>query len=74
MMVTPNNVQPVPDLQSTQEEADTHVFLHAIHSAQHEGIERVVIYANDTDIIILAIYYASNHLNILQELWMRNAP
>ena len=73
LLVTPNDVQPVAELQSTQEEADTRVLLHAIHSAQHDGMERVLVYANDTDIIVLAIYYASNHLSILQELWVQNA-
>ena len=74
LVLMPNNVKPTPELQSTQEEGDMRVFLHAIHSAQHEGTERVVIHANDTDIIVLAIYYASNHLNILHELWVQNAP
>lgn len=74
LLITPNNVQPVTELNSTQEEADTRVFLHAIHSAQHDGIERVVIHANDTDITVLAIYYSSNHLNILHGLWVQNAP
>lgn len=74
LVVTPNDVQPVPKLQSTQEEADTRIILHTLYSAQNDGAERVVIYANDTDIIVLAIYYAATHLNFLQELWIRTAP
>ena len=74
LIITPNEVQPVLNLQSTQEEADTRVFLHAIYCVQHNGTERIVIYANDTDVIVLAIYYASKHRDILQEQWVRNAP
>ena len=74
VLVTPNAIQPIAGLQSTQEEADNHVILHTIHSAQNDGVERVVIYINDTDIIVLAMCYAATHLNVLQELWVRDAP
>lgn len=74
VLVTPDSIQPVPGLQSTQEEADNRVILHTTHSAQNYGVERVVIYANNTDIIVLAVCYAATHLNVLQELWVRDAP
>ena len=74
VLVSPGNVQPVLGLQSTQDEADTRVLLHTLYTAQNEDVERVVIYANDTDIIVLAVYYAATHLSLLQELWVRNAP
>ena len=74
VLVTPNSIQPIPGLQSTQEEADNRVILCTIHTAQNDGVERVVIYASNTDIIVLAVCYAATHLNVLQELWVRDAP
>ena len=45
------------ELYSTQEEADTRLLLHAIHASQNHS--RVIIQCNDTDVIILLIYYCS---------------
>ncbi len=71
MLVTDQSVSSVLDLQSTQEEADTRIILHLIHAVSN-GVERVVIHANDTDVIVLCIYYLStDKLNTLKELWVR---
>lgn len=51
-----------------REEADNHVILRTINSAQNDGVESVVILANDTEIILLPVFYAATHLNIFQEL------
>ena len=65
------SVMNVPALESTQQEADTRIILYTLYSAQKDKVERVVIYANDTDVIILCLFYAATHLKDLQELWVR---
>ena len=57
-------------LESTQEEADTRVILHSMYSVQNDWVERVIIYANDTDIITTCVYYAATLLKDLPELWV----
>ena len=63
----------VAALESTQQEADTRVVLHSIYSVQNEDVERIIIHANDTDIVIICVYYASTLLRDLPELWVRTA-
>lgn len=71
LLVYDRLVTSVPELESTNEEADTRLNLHMIHAARY-GSERVVLYVNDTDVIVLCIYYAStDYLDNLQELWIR---
>ena len=48
----------VPELQSTQEEADTRLILHTFHSDQHDGVKRV---------IVIYIYYACKMQDQLPE-------
>ena len=70
MLATNKGIPPIPELESTQEEADTRLILHTIYAAQN-GSQRVVIHTNDTDVIVMAIYYAStDKLSGLQELWI----
>ena len=57
-------------LESTQQEADTRVIVHTLYSVQNEGVERVVIHANDTD-ITTCLYYGATHLHDLPELWVQ---
>ena len=67
LLVNDQLVTSVPELQSTHEEADTRLILHMIHAARN-GSERVVLHVNDTDVIVLCIYYAStDYLDNLQE-------
>ena len=63
----------VPALESTQQEADTRIILHTLYSVKNEGVDRVVIHANDTDIINLCLYYGATYLSDLPELWVRTA-
>lgn len=70
--VTGDGIVHVPNLESTQEECDTRVLLHAIFSVQHLGAERVVVYGNDTDIIVMLTYYASSLLKDV-ELWVKKS-
>ena len=49
--------QPVTELSSNQEEADTKVFL-TVKLAQEIGYTDAVIYTVDSDVVILAIYYS----------------
>lgn len=46
----------MPDLQSNQEEADTRMFLHALHASSN-GHSRVCIRSSDTDVEVLACYH-----------------
>ena len=66
----------VAALESTQQEADTRVILHSIHSVQKEDVEQIIIHTNDTDTVgISCMYYASTLLRDLSELsmWVRTA-
>ena len=73
VLLTYGSEVPVAELQSTHEEADTRLMLHAIYAIQVEGVKRVVIYANDTDIVVLRLYYFMTKLQEmgLEELWMK---
>lgn len=63
-------VQEVPSLSNpNHEEADSLIFAHAAHMVNEENIGRIVINANDTDIMVMSIYYA-HQLHDLQELWV----
>ena len=44
-------------LQSCQEEADTHIILHA-KAAHREGYERLIISCRDSDVLVLFIYFS----------------
>ena len=69
-------VTDVAALESTQQEADTRVILHSIHSVQKEDVERIIIRTNDTDTVVIScVYYASKLLIDLSELsmWFRTA-
>ena len=49
----------VAALESTQQEADTGVRLHSIHSVHKEDVERIIIHTNDTDTVVIScVYYA----------------
>ena len=57
----------VPELSSSQEEADTRLLLHAPHAAK-EGYKAVVVNSEDTDVSILLLAF-SNSINT--KLYMR---
>ena len=66
-------VSPVTELQSKHEEADNRLLLHSVYATQVEGVKRIVIYANDTDVVVMAVYYYKTKLQELglEELWMK---
>ena len=51
----------VPGLASSQEECDARTVLRAIFIAQHLGAERVVVYGNDTGIVLMLVYCSINY-------------
>ena len=55
--VTKVIVSNLTDLFSSQEEADTRMLLHAVHLAS--TYERIIIRSDDTDVLVLLLYYAS---------------
>ena len=76
VLVTAGIVTDVAALASTQQEADTRVILHSIHSLQKEDVEWIIIHTNDTDTVVIScVYYASTLLRDLSELsmWVRTA-
>ena len=53
------------------EEADTKIFVHIKHAIENDHIASASIYANDTDIIILAIAFFHELCSLgLSELWV----
>ncbi len=58
-------------LSSTQEEADTRVFLHTIVAVK-AGCKRIIIHASDTDIVVIGLYMYRHLCEIgLSELFVR---
>ena len=59
-----------PVVPCSHEEADTRIFVHAWHAVM-EGSETLMIKANDTDVIVIAIYILSSLQELgLQKLWI----
>ena len=57
LVVDTNGVKSISDLAFTHEEEDNRMILHTLYSAEMQNANRTLIHANDTDIIMLAIYY-----------------
>ena len=57
VLLTEGSCVDVAELQSTQEEADTILILHAVYSVKQDGVKRVVVHASDTDVIVICIYH-----------------
>ncbi len=72
VMLSNGSVSSVPELQSNQKEADTRLLLHTAYAAR-EGSERVILCANDTNVVVLSISYYKTLLQDLglKELWMK---
>ena len=71
VLITNKGVEQIPSLSSCDhEEADTRIFAHVCHSVNAHKCSRMVIDANDTDIIMMALYY-SNTIAGLRELWVK---
>ena len=54
VLVTAGIVTDVAALESTQQDADTRVMLHSIHSVQKEDVEGIIIHTNDTDTVVIS--------------------
>ena len=70
MLMEIDSPQDLIDLDSVIEEADCRIIPHVEKAALH-GIERVIVYSNDTDVVYLLCY---NHHFInagIKELWLR---
>ena len=52
------------------EEADTRIFAHINFAAMEQGCRRAIVYASDTDVLMLGIYHAPL-IDGLKELWMQ---
>lgn len=62
--ITKEQWEEVAELKSSQEEADTRLFLHALHAAE-SGYKSVIITAEDTDVMVLCLgmcHKISSHL------------
>ena len=69
-MLTRHQVQNVAEVSDgNHEEAGMLLFAHAAFEVKEQNAKRIVIEANDTDIIIMAIYHYG-HLPGLLELWV----
>ena len=55
--ITQNDIVELNHLFSTQEEADTHVILHAVDFC--DAASRIIIRADDTDILVLLLFYSA---------------
>ena len=68
--ITSDDVSYLPSLACQQhEEADTRIFAHSSYSVNKQGCTRVVIRANDTDIIIMGMYHCTR-IPDLKEMWI----
>ena len=65
--MTKEKWEELPGLNSSQEEADTRILLHALHAAE-SGCKAVVISAVDTDILVLFLAVSRLLSLINQEL------
>lgn len=60
----------VLELESTQEEADTRLLLHAKHVTE-SGIQSIVIHADDTDIAVIALRFITEICSTGAVLYMK---
>lgn len=65
--LTKGHSEPLDELQSDHEEADTRMILHALH-ASHDH-DRVVVHSPDTDVAVLSVYSFSSMQ--CTEMWFR---
>jgi hypothetical protein len=73
-MLNQNGMLDCSCLASTQEEADTRIILHALHSDklyQENNVQgRIVVKSPDTDVLVLLVHYFPNMKNT-SELWFQ---
>lgn len=59
-IVDHTGVHCLPELDSTHEEADTRMVLHAIHLSRN--YQTIIVKSDDTDVLVLLIYYVSRQV------------
>lgn len=67
-VVKKTGITDIPELFSTQEEDDTRILLHAINLSQ--SYSRIIIQCDDTDVLVLLIYYCSNGMLNSSKVYM----
>lgn len=71
-MVTGDDWEEVPELESTQEEADTRLLLHAQHAAK-QGYKAAIICSEDTDVFIISLaMHSTIDISIYQKFGTKN--
>ena len=60
-------------LWSSQREVEARVMPHSMHRVQNVDMDQVITHANDTDVIVMRVYFAATLLKDLPELWIRTA-
>lgn len=73
MVADDHGAKEIPELGCTHEEADNRIILHAVSSAEVLGANRIIIHANDTDVIVLCIYCCGT-VPALKQIWVRTDP
>ena len=53
--------QDIQDLESYHEEADTRMVYHLHYIIQHQDVTNVSIRSNDTDVLVILLYYVSQN-------------
>lgn len=72
LSIKDGNLSEHPELDSSLEEADVRIFPHGLHALRQTLLTRLVIISNDTDVVVLALYFCHLFMaNGLQELWLR---
>ena len=69
-MVRKSGVDCLKDLYSDKEEADTRLVLHAIHLV--ESYSRLIVKCDDTDVLVLLVYYASKGMFGSSQVFMHS--
>ena len=70
VMLSHGRVSPVPELETSQEEADTRMLLHAKHASRTHNA--IIIISEDTDVIVLALAFFRNIGDIYIRCGTRN--
>ena len=50
----------VEEIKSKQEEADTRIVVHCLHSAEDTRVNDIIIRSPDTDIFVCVLHFAQN--------------
>ena len=57
------------ELKSTQEEADTRIVLHCLHSAEDSRVNDIIIISPDTDIFVFVLHCTELRTNGAVRYW-----